>query len=147
MLAAALDRWRSLEHIPVKLNQRERRPRPAPSPRWGEGGGPIDVCNPSPGVLRTPTSPDGRGERSVPIPRDSKRTEHALARRPSCGTLLLAVGAGALWGVTVTAALAAMAAWQCGGICLSEVAVNGVLSIAGGLFGIGPVVAFGRRSQ
>ena len=81
------------------------------------------------------------------IPRDSTRTEHALAWRLSRRTVLLAVGAGLLWGVTVTAGLAAMTAWQCGGICLSEVAVNGVLSIAGGVFGIGPVVAFGRRSQ
>jgi hypothetical protein len=52
-----------------------------------------------------------------------------------------------LWGITMTAALAAMTTWQCGGICLSEVAVNGVLSVAGGMFGIGPVVAFGRRPQ
>jgi hypothetical protein len=70
-----------------------------------------------------------------------------LACRPSRRTLLLAVGAGALWGVTMTAGLAAMTAWQCGGICLSEVAVNAVLSTAGGVFGIGPVVAFGRRLQ
>jgi hypothetical protein len=61
--------------------------------------------------------------------------------------LLLAVGAGALWGVTMTAGLAAMTAWQCAGICVSEVVVNGVLSVAGGIFGIEPIVAFGRRPQ
>ena len=70
-----------------------------------------------------------------------------LLVRPSRRTLLVAAGAGALWGITMTAGLAAMTAWQCGAICLSEVAVNGVLSTAGGVFGIGPVVAFGRRSQ
>jgi hypothetical protein len=70
-----------------------------------------------------------------------------LARRPSRRTVLVAVGAGALWGVALTAGLAAMTAWQCGGICPSEVVVNGVLSVAGGIFGIGPVVAFGRRPQ
>jgi hypothetical protein len=71
-----------------------------------------------------------------------------FATRPSRRTLLLAAGAGVLWGITMTAGLAAMTAWQCGGICLSEVAVNGVLSVAGGIVGIGPVVvAFGRRPQ
>jgi hypothetical protein len=40
-----------------------------------------------------------------------------------------------------------MTAWQCGGICLSEVAVNGVLSVTGGVFGIGPVVVFGRKPR
>jgi hypothetical protein len=53
--------------------------------------------------------------------------------------------AGSLWGATLTAGFAAMSAWQCGGVCLSEVAVNLGLSVTAGIFGIGPIVAYGAR--
>jgi len=53
--------------------------------------------------------------------------------------------AGTAWGLALTAGLAAMTAWSCGGICLPEVAVNAGLSLAAGILGIGPVAAYGRR--
>jgi len=53
--------------------------------------------------------------------------------------------AGSLWGATLAAGLAAMSAWQCGGVCLPELAVNLGLSVTAGIFGIGPVVAYGGR--
>jgi hypothetical protein len=53
--------------------------------------------------------------------------------------------AGSAWGAMLAAGLAAMSAWQCGGVCLPEVAVNLGLSVAAGILGIGPVVAYGGR--
>ncbi len=69
------------------------------------------------------------------------------AFRPSGRDLWRGLAAGTLWGLTLTAGLAAMTAWQCGGLCLPEVAVNAVLSVAGGILGIGPIAAYGRRSR
>jgi hypothetical protein len=45
----------------------------------------------------------------------------------------------------MTAGLTAMAAVQCGGVCLPEIAINGALSLAAGIAGIGPVAAYGGR--
>ena len=70
-----------------------------------------------------------------------------LAFRPSGRDLWRGVALGTLWGLTLTAGLAAMTAWQCGGLCLPEVAVNAVLSVTGGIMGIGPIAAYGRRGQ
>ena len=56
-----------------------------------------------------------------------------------------AVAAGSLWGVTVTAGLTAMSAWQCGGVCLPQVAVTAALSLCCGIFGLGPLAVYGRR--
>jgi hypothetical protein len=53
--------------------------------------------------------------------------------------------AGSLWGVTLTVGLAAMSAWQCGGVCLPELAVNLGLSTTAGILGIGPIVACNSR--
>jgi hypothetical protein len=53
--------------------------------------------------------------------------------------------AGAAWGLALTAGLTAMTAWSCGGVCLPEVVENTVLSVAAGILGIGPVVAYARR--
>jgi hypothetical protein len=53
--------------------------------------------------------------------------------------------AGAAFAVLLTAGLAAMTALSCGGICLPEVGANGVLALAGGVAGIGPLAAYGRR--
>jgi hypothetical protein len=58
---------------------------------------------------------------------------------------LRAVAAGAAFGLVLTTGLVAMTAWQCGGICLPEVAVNAVLSLAGGILGLGPVAVYGGR--
>ena len=58
---------------------------------------------------------------------------------------LRALVAGSAFGLLLTIGLAAMTAWQCGGICLPETAVNAVLSLTGGILGIGPVAAYGGR--
>jgi len=55
--------------------------------------------------------------------------------------------AGLAFGVALTAGLTAVTAWQLGGICLPEVAENAVLAIAGGVLGLGPVAAYGRRGN
>jgi len=57
-----------------------------------------------------------------------------------------AVAIGGLWGVTLTAGLTAMSAWQCGGVCLPQVAVTAALSLCCGIFGLGPLAVYGRRS-
>jgi len=59
--------------------------------------------------------------------------------------VLRAVAAGTAFGLILTVGLATMTVWQCGGLCLPEVAVNAVLSLAGGILGIGPVAAYGGR--
>jgi hypothetical protein len=59
--------------------------------------------------------------------------------------VLRALAAGMAFGVVLTAGFTAMAAWQCGGVCLPEVVDNAVLSLAAGIFGLGPVAAYGRR--
>ena len=56
-----------------------------------------------------------------------------------------AVLIGSLWGVTLTAGLTAMSAWQCGGVCLPQLAVTAGLSLFCGIFGLGPLAAYGRR--
>ena len=53
--------------------------------------------------------------------------------------------AGAAFCTILTTGFAAMSAWQCGGVCLPEVAGNAVLSLAAGIFGLGPVAAYGGR--
>jgi hypothetical protein len=53
--------------------------------------------------------------------------------------------AGVAFCIILTAGFAAMSAWQCGGVCLPETADNAALSLAAGLFGIGPVAAYGGR--
>jgi hypothetical protein len=56
-----------------------------------------------------------------------------------------ALGAGVSFCFVLTIGFAAMSAWQCGGICLPEVADNALLSLTAGLFGLGPLAAYGRR--
>lgn len=53
--------------------------------------------------------------------------------------------AAASFCVMLTAGFAAMSAWQCGGVCLPEVAGNAVLSFAAGVLGLAPVAAYGGR--
>jgi len=38
-----------------------------------------------------------------------------------------------------------MSAWQCGGVCLPEIADNAMLSLVAGVLGLGPVAAYGGR--
>jgi hypothetical protein len=56
-----------------------------------------------------------------------------------------ALTAGSAFAVILTAGFTAMAAWQCGGVCLPEIADNAMLSFAAGILGLGPVAAYGRR--
>ena len=53
--------------------------------------------------------------------------------------------AGFAFCVVLTTGFAAMSAWQCGGVCLPETLDNAMLSLAAGLFGLGPVAAYGGR--
>jgi hypothetical protein len=67
--------------------------------------------------------------------------------RPTKAQRRRACVAGGLFGATLTAGFAAMSAWQCGGVCLPEVAVNFGLSVAAGIFCIGPIAAYGGRRR
>ena len=69
------------------------------------------------------------------------RSRFALTKRE----VLRALAAGTAFGVVLTAGFTAMAAWQCGGVCLPEIVDNAMLSLAAGIFGLGPVAAYGRR--
>jgi hypothetical protein len=71
----------------------------------------------------------------------SKRSRLVLTKRE----MLRALAAGTAFGVILTAGFTAMAAWQCGGVCLPEIVDNAVLSLTAGIFGLGPVAAYGRR--
>jgi hypothetical protein len=71
----------------------------------------------------------------------SGRSRFALTKRE----VLRALAAGTAFGVVLTAGFTAMAAWQCGGVCLPEIVDNAMLSLAAGIFGLGPVAAYGRR--
>jgi Mg/Co/Ni transporter MgtE len=53
--------------------------------------------------------------------------------------------AGSAWGLVLAAGFAAMSAWECGGICLPEVALTTAVSVLTGVLAIGPVAAFGAR--
>jgi hypothetical protein len=65
---------------------------------------------------------------------------------PSGRMVLRAVAAGAAWGLAFVAGLTAMKAWQYGGICLPEAPATCALSVAVGVFTIGPLAACGLRS-
>lgn len=56
-----------------------------------------------------------------------------------------AIVAGTAFGLTLTVALTAFSAWQCGGICPAEVVETLSLSLLAGLVGLGPVAAYGGR--
>ena len=59
--------------------------------------------------------------------------------------VLRALAAGLAFSVILTAGFTALGAFECGGICLLEVADNAMLSFAAGIFGLGPVAAYGGR--
>ena len=101
-----------------------------------------------------------RGNTGSPLPR-GRTAERAIASIhvrprgsgdpepraliPTKREILRALAAGAAFGIILTTGFAAMSAWQCGGVCLPEVAGNAVLSLAAGIFGLGPVAAYGER--
>jgi hypothetical protein len=51
------------------------------------------------------------------------------------------VAAGTAWGFALTAGLTALAAWECGGICLTDIAYTAMLAVGGGILTIGPLAA------
>ena len=65
--------------------------------------------------------------------------------RPSKAVCLRALAAGAAWGLLLAAGLTAMSAWECGGICVEDVAITTATSVTAGIFGIGPLAAFARK--
>jgi hypothetical protein len=71
------------------------------------------------------------------------------ARRPRLAMtkreVLRALTAGTAFAVILTAGFTVMAAWECGGVCLPEIADNAMLSFAAGILGLGPVAAYGGR--
>lgn len=73
-----------------------------------------------------------------------RATRHSRLK-PTKRELLRALVAGVAFGVIITAGFTALAAWECGGVCLPEVAGNAVLSFAAGIVGLGPVAAYGGR--
>ena len=56
------------------------------------------------------------------------------------------LGAGSAWGLVMATGFVGYALWSCGGVCLEEVALTTVTSIAAGILTIGPLAAFGRGS-
>jgi hypothetical protein len=56
--------------------------------------------------------------------------------------------AGAVWGISLTLALTAIDAWQCGGVICIDAAVRlAGISVATGILAIGPIAAFGRCAR
>jgi hypothetical protein len=53
--------------------------------------------------------------------------------------------AGVTWGLTLTAALTLLTAWQWGGVCIDETLWIATLSVPAGILAIGPIALFGRR--
>jgi hypothetical protein len=68
----------------------------------------------------------------------------ALPVRP--GALRRGLIAGSAWGIIMGAILTALAAWECGGLCLTDAALSTALAIGAGLCTIGPLAAFGART-
>jgi hypothetical protein len=66
---------------------------------------------------------------------------------PTRRELARGLAAGVAFCLILTTGFAAMSAWQCGGICLPETVDNAALSLAAGIFGLGPVAAYGGRSS
>jgi hypothetical protein len=54
-----------------------------------------------------------------------------------------ALVAGGAWGITMSAGLVTLNAWECGAICLTDAALTSVLSVATGICTIGPLAAWG----
>jgi Mg/Co/Ni transporter MgtE len=67
-----------------------------------------------------------------------------LARRITPRAAKRALIAGSAWGVIMGAGLAILGLWECGAVCLSDVAMNTLFSVAAGVVTIGPLAASGR---
>ncbi|HVY58749.1 MAG TPA: hypothetical protein VHA77_12930 [Xanthobacteraceae bacterium] len=74
------------------------------------------------------------------------RLADVLSLRLSPGAIRRAVVAGTLWGGGLTVALVALRAWQCGLICVDDVAYTAILSVTGGILTLGPLAAFSAQS-
>lgn len=70
---------------------------------------------------------------------------HAL--RPSAwppGACKRALLAGSGWGIVMGIGLPVLAFFDCGTICLSEIAITTALAVPAGIVAIGPIAALGR---
>jgi hypothetical protein len=65
----------------------------------------------------------------------------------AAGAIRRAILAGTGWGAVMGIGLPALAFFNCGTICLSEVAVTSAISIAAGIVTIGPLAAFDWRAR
>ena len=68
--------------------------------------------------------------------RSSRVTLHSAA---------LMITAGTAWGLLFAVGMTAVTFWNCGMICLNDMAATSALSIAVGILTIGPVAVYGRR--
>lgn len=59
--------------------------------------------------------------------------------------VLRTVAAGTAWGLVMATGFIGLALWNCGVVCLDDVALTTSTSIAAGIFTIGPLAAFGGR--
>ena len=77
-------------------------------------------------------------------------TASALARIVDCHTVRpgawrRSLMAGSSWGIALTVGFTVTNFWSCGVICLSDVAINAVISVTAGVATIGPLVAVAKR--
>ena len=62
------------------------------------------------------------------------------------GAVLRMVAAGTAWGLVMATGFVGLALWNCGVVCLDDVALTTSTSIAAGILTIGPLAAFsGKR--
>jgi hypothetical protein len=71
----------------------------------------------------------------------------ALARRLTRRTLIRAAIAGCVWGVAVTAGFAGFDYWECGVVCLSDVALTMGIAVPAGILLIGPLAAHRHETR
>jgi hypothetical protein len=67
--------------------------------------------------------------------------------QPDAGALRRGLLAGGAWGLLLATAFIALAAWQCGGVCVEESATTAAIALVAGILTMGPLAAFGRRSR
>jgi hypothetical protein len=67
-----------------------------------------------------------------------------IARLREAATLRRGLITGGAWGVSLTAALTPLSAWQCGGICIDETVWLASVSTATGILTIGPLEVLRR---
>ena len=77
-------------------------------------------------------------------------TAPTLARIADCGKVRphpwrRAVIGGLSWGIALTVGFTVTNFWNCGVVCLSDVAINAVISVTAGVATIGPLVAVAKR--